>query len=52
MPKQGFGNSNSGNTARLAFAKSSKFSEIIMIEEGVIISLRIILKAISCGIKT
>ena len=51
MLKQGFGNNNSGNTARLAFPKSSKISEIAMIEEGIIISLRVILKAISCGIK-
>lgn len=51
MPKHGFGNSNTGNTARRAFANSSKFSEITMIDEDVIIRLRVILKAISCGTK-
>ena len=49
MPKQGSGNSNCGNTARTAFADSKMFSMVTGIGEDLIIRLRVILKAISCG---
>ena len=48
-PKQGFGNTNTGNTARRAFEESSVFADILGIEEDIIIRVRNILKAVCSG---
>ena len=48
-PKQGFGNTNTGNTARRAFEESAVFSEITGIDERIIVRLRNILKAVCSG---
>lgn len=48
-PKQGgFGNTNTGNTARRAFANFKKFSEITGVDQQIIYNLRIILICLSC----
>ena len=49
MPKVGFGNTNTGNLARRAFANAEQFSEITGVEEELIVRLRTILKAITSG---
>lgn len=48
-PKQGYGNSNTGNTARRAFAASEIFSEITGVDLEIIERLRTILRAVCCG---
>jgi len=48
-PKVGFGNSNTGNTARRAFENSAEFSNITGVNEEIIIRLRNILKAVNSG---
>ena len=47
QPKQGFGNTNDGNTARKAFDHAEMFADITGVDLDIIISLRTILKAIS-----
>ena len=49
MPKQGFGNTNDGNTARRAFEHADIFSDITGVEVEVIIRLRTILRAVCSG---
>jgi hypothetical protein len=49
MPKQGFGNTNDGNTARRAFEKSNTFSEITGVDVDIIFRLKTILKAVCSG---
>ena len=49
QPKQGFGNTNDGNTARKAFDHAEMFADITGVDLDIIISLRTILKAISSG---
>nr|XP_012566690.2 uncharacterized protein LOC105850829 [Hydra vulgaris] len=49
MPKQGFGNTNDGNTARRAFEESITFSEIIGVDVDIISRLETILKAVCSG---
>ena len=48
-PKQGFGNTNTGNTARRAFENSAVFAQITGVDEEVIIRIRNILKAVCSG---
>ena len=48
-PKQGFGNTNTGNTARRAFDNPESFSSITGVDIDVIRRLRIILRAVSSG---
>ena len=48
-PKQGFGNTNTGNTARRAFEESAIFSDITGVDEGLISRIRNILKAVCSG---
>ena len=45
-PKQGFGNTNCGNTGRRAFEESKAFSEITGVDEEVIVRIKNILKAV------
>ena len=47
--KQGFNNTNTGNTERWAFEESAVFSEITGIDERIIARLRNILKAVCSG---
>ena len=49
QPKQGFGNTNDGNTARRAYENSEIFANITGVDEEVIIRLRTILKAVCSG---
>ena len=49
MPKQGFGNTNTGNVARRAFENAEVFASIVGVEEEVIIRLRTILRALCSG---
>ena len=49
MPKQGFGNSNTGNTARRAFEQAETFAQITGVKEILIIRMRNILKAVCSG---
>lgn len=51
MPKQGFGSSNDGNTARRFFANAKLSSQITGINENLIKNFHIILKVISSGFK-
>ena len=46
VPKQGFGNTNDGNTARTAFENAEVFAEITGVDSEVIVRLRTILKAV------
>ena len=48
-PKQGFGNTNTGNTARRAFDNPESFSSITGVNIDVIRRLRIILRSVSSG---
>ena len=49
MPKQSFGNTNDGNTARRAFENAETFADIMGVAVDVIIRLRTILIAVcSC----
>ena len=48
-PKQGFGNTNCGNTGRRAFEESKAFSEITGVDEEVIVRIKNILKAVCSG---
>ena len=48
-PKQGFGNTNTGNTARRAFEESAIFADITGVDEGLISRIRNILKAVCSG---
>ena len=49
MPKQGFGNSNTGNTARRAFEQAETFAQITGVKEILIVRMRHILKAVCSG---
>lgn len=49
IPKQGTGNTNDGNTARRFFENPAVSSQITSIDEGFIIRLSTLLKAISSG---
>ncbi|XP_026331961.1 uncharacterized protein LOC113239252 [Hyposmocoma kahamanoa] len=49
VPKAGFGNSNSGNTARRFFSDPETASEITGIDIGLIQKFKVILEAISSG---
>lgn len=49
IPKQGFGNTNDGNTARRAFENAEVFSDITGVKVEVITRLRTILKAVCSG---
>ena len=46
FPKQGFGNTNDGNTARRAFEQSKTFSEITGVDVDIISRLKTVLKAV------
>jgi hypothetical protein len=46
IPKQGFGNTNDGNTARRAFENAEVFAEITDVDLEVIVRLRTVLKAV------
>ena len=46
IPKQGFGNTNDGNTARRAFENAEVFAEITGVDLEVIVRLRTVLKAV------
>ena len=48
-PKQGFGNTNCGNTGRRAFEESKAFADITGVDEEVIVRIRNILKAVCSG---
>ena len=50
-PRQGFGNTNTGNTARRAFSSAEKFGDIIDVEPDIIVRLRNILKAVNSCFK-
>ena len=50
MPKQGFGTSNTGNTARRVLENAEEFADITGLDVEVIVRLRTILKAICSGI--
>ena len=47
--KQGFGTTNTGNTARRAFEESAVFADITGVDEDIIIRIRTILKAVNSG---
>ena len=49
MPKQGFGNTNDGNTARRALEESNTFSEITGADVDIISRLKTVLKAVCSG---
>ncbi|KAL0810228.1 hypothetical protein ABMA28_000592 [Loxostege sticticalis] len=51
VPKQGFGNTNDGNTARRFFANPDIVHEITGIDRDLIIRFGIILKTLSCPYK-
>ena len=46
MSKQGFGNTNDGNTARRAFEQLNTFSEITGVDVDIISRLKTVLKAV------
>ena len=48
-PKQGFGNTNCGNTGRRAFEESKVFSDITGVDEEVIVRIKNILKVVCSG---
>ena len=48
-PKQGFGNTNCGNTGRRAFEESKAFADITGVDEEVIVRIRNILEAVCSG---
>ena len=50
-PRQGFGNTNTRNTARRAFSSAEKFGDIIDVEPDIIVRLRNILKAVNSCFK-
>ena len=49
QPKQGFGNTNDGNTARVAFENADVFSEITGVSVEAITRLRTVLIALNSG---
>ena len=49
MPKQGFGNTNDGNSARRAFEQSNTFSEVSGVDVDIISRLKTVLKAVCLG---
>jgi hypothetical protein len=49
QPKQGYGSSNDGNTARRFFSNYSISAEITGVDEELIRRIYIILQAMSCG---
>lgn len=50
QPKQGYGSTNDGNTARRFFQNSSISSQITGIDENLIKRFHVILQTISCGL--
>ena len=48
-PKQGYGKTNTGNTARRTLESAEIFGNILEVDEEVIIRLRNILKAVCSG---
>ena len=49
IPKQGYGSSNDGNTARRFFENSRVSASITVIDQNLIDKFHVILQVISCG---